>query len=570
MTALSSFKVEMELGLFDEAEEKFSRAMDCSDDEMLRIAAYGCGVARLSMAQRDLYDGKAGLAYALIQRGVRDCHKLRGRTNVCVQKLLGDLHSFASILPSDVFGEDGFCSGLENNEALLRAQLDFISKGKDAYQHAHSLVDVFGEVSDAIRASLITDIGSNLLMQAHLLCDWESKGLHHQSSEEGSNFLSCAAAEFGRALKFCPTYAPAWCGMGCAVINSDPLLAQHAFSRSLELDNRVPDPYANLSFLYTAYRRYSVSARVSDALTEIADTPMIWINRALILERTAAASPGEPKSRADILQAADAYRAALQVVKHPCAMVGLALTCRMTVADEHDPDSDAMIIESHSYASEYLGMHGRHDIPISMFDGILRMETALKNPTKHSKQLINEGRRQVLVGLDQLEGHQVLDDQNTALDQHVFQHVTEESNSSSVAGVAEECTTAEWSLDRRLVHQPNRGDLWVQLAKSLAARASTGVSTKPALLAARRASSIMMQQLHTTLPMPTMKQSHFIKARDLSDALALQYWLKGVALLEGAKDEESFKFPSTLDLQRSLLICPGNVLAREALKIVTS
>jgi tetratricopeptide (TPR) repeat protein len=551
----------MELGLFDEAEEKFSRAMDSGDDEMLPLAAYGCGAALFSMAQRDNQDGKAGSAYALLQQGVQGCHKLSDRTNVCVQKLLGDLHTFGAALPPDVFGEMSGNTGLENDEALLRSQFKFISNGKDAYHHALSLVDGSGEASDALRASLGSDGGSNLLMQAQLLSGWESKGLHQPASPESSELFESAAAEFRRALELCPTYAPAWCGLGCAAVRSDPLLAQHAFSRSLELDNLAPDPYANLSFLYTAHRRFSVSARVSDALTEVADTPMMWINLAMILELRAAAKPGEQQSRHDMMQAADAYRAAMQVFKHPSAMLGLALTCRMSIDDDHTPDTDAMVIESHSYTSEYLGMVGRFDLPTLTIDGVLKMETGITNPSEQSKQLIDEGRHQVLEGISQFVGQHLLDDQNNALDQDVFRQVTVvddgcrsgngDSNSSIEA-------TEEWSLDRQVVHHPNRGDLWMQLSKQLVCR---GASTEPALLAARRATSILMQQLQKTLSMPTKSPSHFVKAQDLSDALALRHWLETVA-----RPEEAIAPLSTIDLQRSLLICPGNSLARDALK----
>jgi Flp pilus assembly protein TadD len=64
--------------------------------------------------------------------------------------------------------------------------------------------------------------------------------------------------EFRRAIDLSPHYAPAWCGLGCAAgSGSDPLLAQHAFCRSLELDSLYPDTYANLGFLYTKHNACS-------------------------------------------------------------------------------------------------------------------------------------------------------------------------------------------------------------------------------------------------------------------------------------------------------------------------
>ena len=503
--------MELELGLFDEAEQKFARAMKSADDEILPVAAYGYGVALLSMARRDNQDGKAGSAFNLLRQGVQGCQTLGDQTNICGLKLLGDLYSFGASLPPDVFVDVGesSSSSLLSDEALLRSQVEFISKGKYAYNHAQSLIDGSSEESDVLRASLVTDVGSNLVLQAQLLSDWESKGLHRQSSFESSSLFESAAIEFRHALELSPTYAPAWCGLGCTLVRSDPLLAQHAFARSLELEKLAPDPYANLSFLYTGHRRYNESARVSDALTEVADTPMMWINRALILEHAVASKPGGPHSRHDIMQAADAYRAALQVVKHPSAMVGLALTCRMTTDEYKSADDNAMVTESHSYVSEYLGMVGDYDLPTVLMDGVLRMEAGVINQTNESEQLIDEGRQRVLDGLGRLEGKYIEGDLNTLLNLDVFRQVVA-VNDSDRRPVADDTDDSDvesgWSLHRRVVHQPNRGDLWMQLAKQLARNASTCAYLEPAVLAARRASSILMQQLTKTIAMPSKSE----------------------------------------------------------------
>jgi hypothetical protein len=68
-----------------------------------------------------------------------------------------------------------------------------------------------------------------------------------------------------------------------------------------------------------------------DALTQVADTPMTWINRALQLEVTLDDANMEDSDRSIewISQACDAYRAALQVDKHPAALLGLAISFRI-------------------------------------------------------------------------------------------------------------------------------------------------------------------------------------------------------------------------------------------------
>jgi len=48
----------MELGLFDEAAEKFTKAMTKGEQQMQRVAGYGLGVALLSMAGKIFKTGR--------------------------------------------------------------------------------------------------------------------------------------------------------------------------------------------------------------------------------------------------------------------------------------------------------------------------------------------------------------------------------------------------------------------------------------------------------------------------------------------------------------------------------
>jgi len=544
----------MELGLYEDAEERL-KVIDMGDTgDAVLVAAYVQGVALAALAQRDNQDGKSGSAKRRTQQAVEICQKIREHPHVCVQKLIGDLYTFGASLPPDVFKDDDNTSNFEEDESVLRSQLSFISKGEHAYRAAVDLVVGDTDDSDVLRASLYTDAGANLLMQAQLLSAWEEKGLKNQSSPEAKKSFESAAQDFRRAVEVCSTFAPAWCGLGCAMARSDPLLAQHAFSRSLQLDNLYPDPYANLSFLFTEYRKFAASAGVSDALTEVADSPMMWINRGFMFELEAVANPGKARLREYILQAADAYRAALQVVKHPSAMVGLAMTCRTF---DH---GSSMMHESQSYTTEYLGVMGRSDVPTFTLNGVLSIENGLREFSSQSEQLISDGQQQVLQGINRLGSKEITDDESLLLNSKLLQEVLV---ASPVAVSENSCDgeTIPWRLERRVLHEPNRGDLWLQLSKDLAAKGALA----PAEQAARKGSSIMMQQLSGFLALPSAIR--VVRSEDLSDALSLQYWLETMNDKDESKEEADGH--GGINLQRSLLISPGNSIAREALKSIS-
>jgi hypothetical protein len=114
---------------------------------------------------------------------------------------------------------------------------------------------------------LISDCGTNILLRAQLASLVEAG---EEDFPETESEFERAAAEFRRALELDSAHAPAWCGLVCAVSNN-PMLAQHAFCHSLELETLAPDPYANLSFIFTAQLATSASDGVSATLTQVAD-----------------------------------------------------------------------------------------------------------------------------------------------------------------------------------------------------------------------------------------------------------------------------------------------------------
>jgi hypothetical protein len=64
-------------------------------------------------------------------------------------------------------------------------------------------------------------------------------------------------------------------------------------------------------------------------------------------------------------------------------------------------------------------------------------------------------------------------------------------------------------------------------------------------------------------PSSGASSNHFVDAEDLSDALALKYWLDCMY----SEPSEDSSPRSNVDVQRALLMCPGNVVARNALSL---
>lgn len=246
----------------------------------------------------------------------------------------------------------------------------------------------------------------------------------------------------------------------------------------------------------------------------------MWLNRALILE-------DETSSERDMRMSCDAYRAALQVVRDPTATLGVSLTCR--ASGENDLST---VIDSYLYSAEYLAMSGGTDLPAVIAHSIQQVEYGQMNITKHSGSLVSEGKSRALLAMKELEkgrpdkdswGPQVIRD---ALNESPL-HEKKESE--------------PWNLDRQIVHNPASGELWLQYSKSRLP------STWPALVAARKAEKIMNEKL-SRAP---------INSTHLSESLVLKYWL------ESLEDQER---SNPVDLQRALLMNPGNPLAREAIR----
>jgi len=118
-------KVELELGLLDEAAEKFEKVID-NENVLTRFnAAYGLGSCMLVFARQATESGKHGDALSCVKRGIDALltfltENTKANFN-CAWKLLGDLYSFCFVVPFSVFAQNGTRGVNEKS--------DFISEG---------------------------------------------------------------------------------------------------------------------------------------------------------------------------------------------------------------------------------------------------------------------------------------------------------------------------------------------------------------------------------------------------------------------------------------------------------
>ena len=584
IASLFSISAELSLGLAEEAAEKFARALDISDPSTNPIAAYGQGTALLSLAKRDAQDGKAGSAFAYVERALKGFQDSSG-TFACPQKLLGDLYSFVASLPPDVFGGT-------DDESSVEKQIFMVKKGEGCYRVAvDNCLGVYANKEELtiLRAALISDMGANILLQAQLMAFHRCKGLSYCTSDAKDRFPDVsalydkAAKEFRRAIDESSIYPPAWCGLGCASVATDPLLAQHAFCRSIELDSQSADAYSNLGFLYTTYNSFAASNGVLDALTQVADSPMMWINRALIFEKNAVIGIEKfenDKAKEAIIQAADAYRAALQVVKHPSALLGLALTNRLSSSVARKPSIRDSKPFQGSYACllEYEGISGTSNAAVSLLESLWTLERTSAYAHSVDEDAIMNAKVAAEQSLEKMELlYQDYSGSSTGkhnrLDLELIRGCLKVDKDASTD--EDERSTEppmKVSLARQIVHEPSRGDLWVDMTKALSREMG---ASKPALesarLAASRAVDILTHQLtHPHHQVGIHSTSWEVDARSLSEALSLVHWLENLETSEDEKvddqeDDNGNEENASFELQKALMICPGNRFAREAL-----
>ena len=607
-TLCSWAEVELELGLFDEAAEKYGMALEQAQHEpstgSVVIAAFGQGRALLAMAQRDSQDGKAGAAYnrliLAIERIKSTLVTNQGEDETlqsdfgCALKLLGDLYTFGAGLPPAVF-----CGGDQatNNNAsdLLRAQISFIAQGEAAYlaaQQAKSQTNANDDIYT--KAAIQCDLGANILLQSQILSALYGEGQGGKNLSLVDVISSCSEVKkmFDRAsdcfravIAECPLYAPAWCGLGCAVCGSDPFLAQHAFARCLQLDKTSPDGWSNLGFLYASHGQLRSSIEMMDHLTQVADTPLMWICRAALLEREALGlKRSDGASQRLISQAADAYRAALQVMKHPSALLGLSLSCRVSPFA-----MDSAKKQSFGSMREYEGLTSGCNQGAVLLRNLMTIEAICQKDVDDGLAWTGEVLRNEMTNMvgnaDALEAaffevertSTFVDSKNGGVDSTLVKDIVRSEQAleepTDTNAQNDKPFNFQLSLSRQLLHDPEDGELWLELAKRQAKELISiqGVTKRrlvrqkveAAVAAANKAVSVLVHQQVTS-------SDGGANSDKVAAALALCYWagFVGNACLN-AKEVKPVCLANAYDLQKAMMLCPDNLFAREAIKNVS-
>ncbi len=554
-TLVACAQVEQELGLFDEAAAKFSSVVERGESDSRSVALHGQAMALFSMAARELMDGKVGAAFTCIKRAIDSCENST-MVSGCQFKLLGDLYSFGASFPSDVFSDHE--RQAQDSDSCFQNQVDFVSKGEDAFRsalraQAPSLAEA-DEEGIVIKSSALCDIALNMLLQAQLIT---SQQVH---ADEINNKYQQAADAFREAVDYNPVYAASWCGLGCSVLKIDPLLAQHAFCRCIQIENTFSDAYANVGFLYTSKFALNASRSTMEALTQVADTPMMWMNCAFILEREAGKYVGEDEGKRTedfISQAADAYRASLQVDRNPEAQLGLSLTGRMQSSKDRQNDSVSSPLftqsrkDCFSYMNEYIGASLRRIGTAPVFQGVMSIEVGESVPSyrtwKHD--IFAKGKeavKTIYTRQNNMEG---------STNDRSFQKLRASTESLLEGKDRKEpetsLSTREGSLQRQIWFEPGRGDLWLLLAKVFIENDAIG----SAKTAASRAVDILSQDLVAS-SQSNGKDVSFVDAEIISEATSLHYWLNALEVTPVPQYE----------VQRALMMDPTNLVARHSLR----
>jgi len=317
-------------------------------------------------------------------------------------------------LPASLFGEDEDCANDNldccHHDDNTVSKLSFASKGGEAYTKAwqthnerEAKCDVSSD-SSLLSAAALFDVGTSLLCQARILASSLGEGTGGGTKSSMLDMPSkCPGIRgridqciehFRKAIEMEETFAPAWCGLGSALCYKDTLLAQHCFcralqSRALQIDKASPENWSNLGLVYADRGIVNASSEALDALTCVADTPFMWIGRALLLEDEGAkvdeSSSLLVSEESSLSRASDAYRAALQVANHPVALLGLSLTARRLGLSQLMEEQNAMYSESAHLASKreshlalsvHLHLTGPYNVGSTALDSIHRSEVA--------------------------------------------------------------------------------------------------------------------------------------------------------------------------------------------------
>ncbi|KAL9182460.1 hypothetical protein ACHAXT_013112 [Thalassiosira profunda] len=635
-------QVDLDLGLYEEAAEKCDAVLSMeSPSHIHRMAAYTKGESLLFLARTDLQEGKFGSCLAHLRKGIGKLSALslkEGSTKggyYCEVKLLGDLHTSGSSLPSYAFAGARGADGDANREGNVgplseeaENQLSFLRKGEQAYTLALELgddADGNEEDNQYLISAAATDLGTNLLSQARIISSALGEGsggatktslfdLASQSSRI-KDLVTRSINAYLRAIDASPHEAPAWCGLGCALVAVDPLQSQHAFSRALQIDPSLADSWSNIGLLYADINTGKCS-EILDQLTQIEDTPLMWVGRGFLLEKTSKSWNDQPSAReACLAKAADAYRAALQISQHPAALLGLSLTCRRSDPGVQESNNAVYsALADHTSKSESrltMAVHqhltGDDNIGASFVSGLTQIEEGLERlkcgDAESANAIVTDAtatldrattRSTIEVGslqtmdtsneaqceIDLSSGKKARPKETAELPYGMIDRATNQTTIISLGKGLHAAGSTGVSLDeaRNNVHlNPESGEMWLAFAKKLAHGSCDSTALRQAKTAAKKAAKkaydlLLDRAANASLVSPRRQASHgksveyseksvvshLPSASLLSEAMSLVSWLDDAETVESG----SASFAST---QEAFMLDPSNPVAAASL-----
>ena len=545
LTKFASNIVELELGLLDDAALKFEQVIRDSSSSHFS-ASFGLASCMLPSANRNIEEGKYGAALNDLMKGIKSLSIfIEDETKldfICTLKMLGDLYSHGYRIPSSVFV--GFDP--ENFET----KEDYLKKGEYAYMQLLNMVKTKVDMPDnsSLLAATLNDIGTNLLLQACSYSDLPQTGNILNAPKLDKKVLSLLENSkqfFIESIASNELDPLSWCGLGCALCPLDVMLSQHAFCRALQLDKKCPEAWVNLGLMYADLNKLSESEKAIDALTQVADTPLMWVARGLLLEKSANQEACIDKK---MNSASDAYRACLQTSRDPSALLGVALTCRRlglnSVSNSHDYKLTAEKVfakESHANLTMFLNSSEALSPMVEFLYGIMMIERADEDIKSELIDLVEK-----------------------VLHSSGIRRVTTDGHINTDKG-KQTISMAECD-----VHQnPGSGECWLKLGKQLflslaEVRNPSEHSCNLVVDVVRRAKYILRRAISEPVILyPTNASSNVhksmvsmaVKATQLSEAHALSSWTQ--------QHDEPI---CSIDLQHSLLLDPENCFARAKLE----
>mmetsp|Transcript_4491 Transcript_4491/g.10140 ORF Transcript_4491/g.10140 Transcript_4491/m.10140 type:complete len:1850 (-) Transcript_4491:1250-6799(-) len=645
-------QVDLDLGLYEEAADKCAKVLSLkSSAHVHRIAAYIEGEALLFLARSCAQEGKLGACLSYLEKGITRISALQleeqsTKEHYCEVKLLGDLYSSGNSLPSYVFAAASPLQDKQQKDKIdyfsreVENQLSFLMKGEQAYTLALELgkeEDGNEEDSKMLMAAAATDLGTNLLSQARVvsmaLGEGSGGGTQTASSElamqssQLKDLITRSVNAYLCAIDYSPHEASAWCGLGCALIAVDPLFSQHAFCRALQIDASLADSWSNIGLLYAKSDTEKCS-EVLDYLTQVEDTPLMWIGRGFLLEKTSRAWKDQDLAReACLTKAADAYRAALQIKQHPAALLGLSLTCRR--ADPRLKESNDLVysdlvdhaskIESRVSMVIHQNMTGEGNIGASYVSGLTLIEeglnrlnnfdgskSALIMEAKKAKEALNARMisKNEESSMQRSESEVAQCEMDLSVSMALHEEKTEEFPYDSIESVTDQAPTVsssrcldETSQSRNSCNildearnnvflNPESGEAWLifasQLAQELPSEINDITMLSSAKIAAKKAYDLLHDRVvHATLLSPKRQtlQGKSIEFSDvsvvsslppaslLSQSMSLVSWLEEA---EALKNGDNLPVPERTfaSLQEAFLLDPLNPIAAASLGLI--